>query len=65
MILKRKYFIYYPRRMLCARYGVGWSYAEKDGAPVLRWEISWRKINGIWINTPRWACWLLFRRPSY
>jgi hypothetical protein len=61
----KKYFIFHKRSMLCAPYGVGWSYAEKDGGCVAKLETSWRKINGMWINTPWWACWLLFRRPSW
>jgi hypothetical protein len=62
---KKKYFIFHKRSMLCAPYGVGWSYAEANGGCVLKTEVSWRKINGVCINTPWWACWLLFRRPSW
>jgi len=29
---------------------VGWYYAEKGGAPVLKGESSWRKINGFFFN---------------
>jgi hypothetical protein len=44
------------------RLGVGVTYAEKNGGLVLRGETSWRKINGLWINT-RWGCvWMSFRR---
>lgn len=61
----KKYFIFHKRSMLCARYGLGWSYAEADGGCVSKYAVSWHKINGVWINTPWWACWLLFRRPSW
>lgn len=43
-------------------HGVGWSYAEKGGAPVLKEQTSWKKINGIWLNTPWGHSWALFRR---
>lgn len=52
------------RPMLGVRYGIGLSHGRRGGGPVLRTEASWRTVNGLWINTPRGACWLLFRRWS-
>lgn len=50
------------RRYIFLRLGVGPFYAERDGAMVLRHEVSWRKWSGVWINTP-WGCvWVRFRR---
>jgi hypothetical protein len=44
------------------RLGPGWIYAERNGRAVLRDETSWRKISGLWVNTP-WGCyWFMFRR---
>lgn len=51
-----------PRRMITLRLGIGIAYAEKNGHPVLREETSWRKVNGIWINTKNNNLWILFRR---
>ncbi len=50
------------RRSFLLRLGAGWSYAEKGGGPCLKGDTSWRKINGVWINTPWWNLWLEFRR---
>lgn len=42
--------------------GVGPLYAEKGGMPCLRWETSWKKLNGFRINT-KWGCiWVELRR---
>jgi hypothetical protein len=53
------------KRYIMLRLGVGVHYREKDGKAVLRDQTSWRKLAGIWINTP-WGCvWLHFRRWRY
>jgi hypothetical protein len=63
--MSKRYFITYPESMLGVRYGVGFSRATKSGGPVSKYAMSWKDINGIWINT-EWRCfWILFRRPSY
>ena len=50
------------RRYIFLRLGIGVFYAEPDGRLVLRHETSWRKIAGLWFNTP-WGCyWLRVRR---
>jgi hypothetical protein len=50
------------KRSIMLRLGVGPSYAEKGGGPVLKTEVSWRKLNGFWVNT-KWGCyWILLRR---
>lgn len=52
------------KRYIMLRLGVGVCYREKNGHLVLRNQTSWRKINGIWINT-NWGCyWFEFRRTS-
>jgi hypothetical protein len=50
------------KRYIMLRQGIGVFYKERNGRSVLRWETSWRKISGIWINTPWGCCWLSFRR---
>lgn len=50
------------KRYFRLRLGPGWIYAERDGGPCLRDQTSWRKISGIWINTPRGCAWIQFRR---
>lgn len=37
-------------------------YAEKNGRAVLKWEISWKKISGFFINTNKGCVWIQFRR---
>ncbi len=43
------------RRYFQLRLGIGLAHANRDGGPVLRDQVSWRTIAGIWINTP-WGC---------
>lgn len=44
-------------------YGLHWSYAEKNGGPILREQKQkWKYINGIFLNTNRYTVWILFRR---
>lgn len=52
----------YRHRNMHLRLGVGPSHAEANGGLVLRGQTSWRNVNGLWINTPRWQAWILFRR---
>lgn len=52
------------KRYIMLPLGVGVTYAEKNGGLVLKTETTWRKINGIWINTNRGCLWLQFRRIS-
>jgi hypothetical protein len=47
---------------LMLRLGIGPIYAEKNGGLVLKTEVYWKKISGVWINT-KWGCvWIKFRR---
>ena len=62
--MKRRCFIGHRGRYFMIRLGLGLSYAERNGAPVLVTEVRFGKVNGLWINTPWFACWMLFRRPS-
>jgi hypothetical protein len=64
-ITRKRYIIRGNRRMLSVRYGIGWSHGRPDGGAVLKTEVSWRNINGVWINWPTGSVWLLFRRPSW
>lgn len=64
-MVRKRYVLKFNRKMLCARYGLGWSYATETGGAVLKTEVSWKNINGIWINWPAGCIFLLFRRPSY
>ena len=50
------------RRYIMLGLGIGVTYAEKNGHLVLKGEASWRKINGIWINTSKGCMWFQFRR---
>ena len=49
------------KRYIFLRQGIGVFYAEKGGGAVLRHETSWRKICGIWVNTPRGCWWIQVR----
>jgi hypothetical protein len=62
---RRRYIVRFHRRMRGFRYGVGLSYARPGGGPLLKEDKSLRHVNGIWINWPTGALWLLFRRASY
>lgn len=42
--------------------GIAWIYAELGGGPVLKDQISWRKINGIVIRFRDSQLFLHFRR---
>lgn len=54
--------VWSDRPILGTRYGIGWAHAAPGGGPALRTETSRKTISGIWINTPRGAVWLYFRR---
>lgn len=41
---------------------VGFMYAEKGGGPVLKEEVKWHKISGVYFNTPWGYGYLMFRR---
>lgn len=49
-----------PSRSMRRR-GVGFCYREKDGGLVLLGDATWRKINGVYLNTARGCWWLEFR----
>lgn len=53
------------RQYIMLPLGVGVCYAEKDSSLVLKWNTSWRKINGFWLNTKRGCWWFTFRRDKY
>jgi hypothetical protein len=42
--------------------GLGFSHAHKGGRLVLKGQTSFYTMNGVWINTPWFSLWLLFRR---
>jgi hypothetical protein len=44
------------------RRGVGIFYSEPNGGMVLKHEVHWTKISGIWVNTRWGSVWLRFRR---
>jgi hypothetical protein len=50
------------KRYIMIPLGMGPIYAEKDGGMVLKTEVNWTKISGIWINTSKGCLWLQFRR---
>jgi hypothetical protein len=47
------------------RLGVGPIYAEKGGGLVLKTDVSWKKLSGLWINTPKGCVWIYLRRYHY
>lgn len=64
--IRRRYIIRSDGSILGVRYGVGLHYGRPDGGPLMRWDKKrLRDVNGIWVNWPTGALWLLFRRPSY
>lgn len=42
--------------------GLHWTHATKSGGAVLRSEVSWKNINGVWIGTPKHRLFIMFRR---
>lgn len=62
--LRRHVVLAYPGRYILLRLGIGFSHALPGGHACLRDQVSWRTVNGLWINT-RWGiAWLLFRRAA-
>ena len=56
-------WLFFSRRpVLNSGYGLHFCHADKGGHAVLRWEASWRTVNGVVINTKAGAAWVLFRR---
>jgi hypothetical protein len=62
LVLDRGWLVVYRRPALGAGYGLHFSHAHPGGYAVLRWESSWRTVNGVLINTRWGSAWLLFRR---
>ena len=52
----------YNRPSLGVGLGVHFCHAHKGGYAVLIRDSSWKTVNGILLNTPRGAVWLMFRR---
>lgn len=49
------------RRTRLLPLGPGLAHARADGGPVLRSEVGWRTVAGIYLNTP-WGCvWVMTR----
>lgn len=57
-----KYVKHYRLKYHFTPYGIHWSHANERGGPVLREDVSWRNINGIWIGVPKHRLFIFFRR---
>lgn len=55
----------YPpdRPYIMMRRGIVPLYAGPGGQLLLKWDVSWRSLSGIAINT-RWGCWWIYFRRS-
>jgi hypothetical protein len=49
-------------RYIMLRPGIGPVYAEKGGHACIKWDVSWRKLAGFYLNTNRGCWWFYFRR---
>lgn len=59
-MIRGRYILRYPT--IHRGWGMGLSYAERDGSAVLLTETGRGKINGVRIDVPGLRVWLLFRR---
>lgn len=57
-----KYLKHYRTKYQLTPNGIHWSHATKSGGAVLREDVGWRNINGVWIGIPRHRWFILFRR---
>ena len=53
--------ITYARPSRLSRYGPRLAHAHPGAGPVLKTEVSWRTVSGIYLNTPWGQAWLYFR----